>query len=53
MASNQIKHNAEMGIAMTNSFIKMSGALSKETTLAFENARKEMMTSAEKMRKEM
>jgi len=28
-------------------------ALSKETTLAFENARKEMMTSAEKMRKEM
>ena len=25
MASNQIKHNAEMGIAMTNSFIKMSG----------------------------
>jgi len=53
MASNQIKHNAEMGIAMTNSFIKMSGALSKETTLAFENARKEMMSSAEKMRKEI
>ena len=25
MASNQIKHNVEMGIAMTNSFIKMSG----------------------------
>ena len=25
MASNQIKNNAEMGIAMTNSFIKMSG----------------------------
>jgi len=50
MASNQIKHNVEMGIAMTNSFIKMSGALSKETTLAFENARKEMMTSAEKMK---
>ncbi|HET6716161.1 MAG TPA: hypothetical protein VFG90_03460 [Nitrososphaeraceae archaeon] len=38
---------------MTNSFIKMSGMLSKETTIAFENARKEMMASAERMRKEM
>ena len=33
MASNQIKHNVEMGTAMTNSFIKMSGTLSKETML--------------------
>ena len=40
MASNQIKHNVEMGTAMTNSFIKMSGTLSKETTVAYENARK-------------
>ena len=40
MASNQIKHNVEMGTAMTNSFIKMSGTLSKETTVANENARK-------------
>ena len=47
MASNQIKHNVEMGTTMTNSFIKMSGMLSKETTIAFENARKEMMASAE------
>jgi hypothetical protein len=39
MASNQIKHNVEMGTAMTNSFIKMSGTL-KETTVAYENARK-------------
>jgi hypothetical protein len=46
MASNQIKHNVEMGTAMTNSFIQMSGTLSKETTVAFENARKEMMASA-------
>ena len=53
MASNQIKHNVEMGTAMTNSFIQMSGTLSKETTIAFENARKEMMASAERMRKEM
>jgi hypothetical protein len=53
MASNQIKHNAEMGIAMTYSFIKMSGALSKETSLGFESARKEMMATAERMRKEM
>ena len=50
MASNQIKHNVEMGTAMTNSFIQMSGTLSKETTIAFENARKEMMASAEKMK---
>lgn len=50
MASNQIKHNAEMGTAMTNSFIKMSGTLSKETTVANENARKEMMASAERMK---
>jgi hypothetical protein len=42
-----------MGTAMTNSFIKMSGTLSKETTVAYENARKEMMASAERMRKEM
>jgi hypothetical protein len=47
MASNQIKHNVEMGTAMTNSFIKMSGTLSKEANIAFENARKEMMASAE------
>jgi hypothetical protein len=53
MASNQIKHNVEMGTAMTNSFIKMSGTLSKETTVAYENAGKEMMASAERMRKEM
>jgi hypothetical protein len=53
MASNQIKHSVEMGAAMTNSFIKMSGTLSKETTVAYENARKEMMASAERMRKEM
>lgn len=26
MALNQIKHNVEMGTAMTNSFIKMSGS---------------------------
>jgi polyhydroxyalkanoate synthesis regulator protein len=50
MASNQMKHNVEMGTAMTNSFIKMSGTLSKETTVANENARKEMMASAEKMK---
>lgn len=50
MASNQIKHNVEMGTAMTNSFIKMSGMLSKETTVANENARKEMMASAERMK---
>lgn len=50
MASNQIKHNVEMGTAMTNSFIKMSGTLSKETTVANENARKEMMASAERMK---
>jgi hypothetical protein len=50
MASNQIKHNVEMGTAMTNSFIKMSGTLSKETTVAYENARKEMMASAERMK---
>jgi hypothetical protein len=42
-----------MGTAMTNSFIKMSGTLSKETTVAYENARKEMMASAERRRKEM
>ncbi len=42
-----------MGTAMTNSFIKMSGTLSKEANIAFENARKEMMASAERMRKEM
>jgi hypothetical protein len=53
MASNQIRNNVEMGTTMTNSFIKMSGMLSKETTIAFENARKEMMASAERMRKEM
>jgi hypothetical protein len=53
MASNQIKHNVEMGTAMTNSFIKMNGTLSKEANIAFENARKEMMASAERMRKEM
>jgi hypothetical protein len=41
-----------MGTAMTNSFIKMSGTLSKETTVAYENARKEMMASAERMRKD-
>jgi hypothetical protein len=51
MASDQIKHNLEMGTTMTNSFIKMSGMLCKETTIAFENARKEMMASAK--RKEM
>ena len=50
MASNQIKQNVEMGTAMTNSFIKMSGTLSKETTVAYENARKEMMASAERMK---
>ena len=50
MASNQIRNNVEMGTTMTNSFIKMSGMLSKETTIAFENARKEMMASAEKMK---
>ena len=50
MASNQIKYNVEMGTAMTNSFIKMSGTLSKETTVANENARKEMMASAERMK---
>jgi polyhydroxyalkanoate synthesis regulator protein len=50
MASNQIKHNVEMGTAMTNSFIKMSGTLSKETTVANENARKELMASAERMK---
>ena len=38
---------------MTNSFIKMSGTLCKETTVAYENARKEMMASAERMRNEM
>ena len=38
---------------MTNSFIKMSGMLSKETTIALENARKEMMASAERMGQEM
>jgi hypothetical protein len=48
MASIQIKHNVEMGTAMTNSFIKMSGTLSKETTVAYGNARKEMMASAER-----
>jgi hypothetical protein len=53
MASNQIRHNVEMGTAMTNSFIKMSGMISKETTAAFENARNEMMASAERMRNEM
>ena len=37
-----------MGTAMTNSFIKMSGTLSKETTVAYENARKEMMASAKR-----
>jgi hypothetical protein len=42
-----------MGTAMTNSFIKMSGTLSNEATIAFENARKEMMASAERMRNEM
>jgi hypothetical protein len=42
-----------MGTAMTNSFIKMSGTLSKETTVAYDNARKEMMASAERRRKEM
>jgi len=41
-----------MGTTMTNSFIKMSGTLSKEANIAFENARKEMMASAERMRKE-
>jgi len=51
MASNQIKHNVEMGTTMTNSFIKMSGTLSKEANIAFESARKEMMASAERMRK--
>jgi len=49
MASNQIKHNVEMWTAMTNSFIKMSATLSKETTVGYENAR----TSAERMRNEM
>ena len=39
-----------MGTAMTNSFIKMSGTLSEETTVAYENARKEMMAYAEKMK---
>ena len=53
MASNQIKHNVEMGATMTNSFIKRSGTLSKETSVAYENARKEMMASAERMREEM
>ena len=48
MAPNQIKLNIQMKTAMTNSFIKMSGTLSKETTIAYENARKEMMASAEK-----
>ena len=42
-----------MGTAMTDSFIKMSGMLSKETTVAYENARKEMMASAERMRNEI
>lgn len=50
MASNQIKHNVEMGTALTNSFIKMSQTLSKETNISYENARKEMMASAEKMK---
>ena len=50
MASNQIQHNVEMGTAMTNSFIKISGTLSKETNVAYENARKEMMASAERMK---
>ena len=36
MASNQIRNNVEMGTTMTNSFIKMSGMLSKERTIAFE-----------------
>ena len=53
MLQIKIKHNVEMGTAMTNSFIKISGTLSKETTVAYENARKEMMASAERMRKEM
>lgn len=53
MSSNQIKHNVEMGTAMTHSFIKMSGILRKETTIAFENAMKEIMASAEMMKKEM
>ena len=48
-ASNQIRNNVEMGTTMTNSFIKMSGMLSKETIIAFENARIEMMASAERM----
>ena len=47
---NQIKHNLEMGIALTNSFIKMSQTLSAETNIPYENARKEMMASAEKMK---
>ena len=50
MASNQIKHNVEMGTALTNSFIKMSQTLSKETNISYENARKKMMASAEKMK---
>lgn len=50
MASNQIQHNVEMGTAMTNSFIKISGTLSKETNVAYENAMKEMMASAERMK---
>jgi len=50
MASNQIQHNVEMGTAMTNSFIKISGTLSKETNVAYENARKEMKASAERMK---
>lgn len=53
MASNQIKHNVEMGTEMPNSLIKMSGTPSKETTIPYENARKEMMASAERMRQEM
>ena len=50
MASNQIKHNVEMGTALTNSFIKMNQTLSKETNISYENARKKMMASAEKMK---
>ncbi len=49
-ASNQIKHNVEMGTAMTSFYIKMSGTLCKETNVAYENARKEMMASAERIK---
>jgi hypothetical protein len=53
MASNQIKHNVETGTAMTKSFIEMGWTLSNEATIAFENARKEMMASAKRVRNDM